>query len=311
MRDFHSFFATTIIALACVTSAAADSDNDPRYVRLPVHLRTGIEERKFPRTEVQQDTANFIGLCVLNDDVTAGVLKQSSKLSAENFAKYFASEEFANFSKSRLGKAARIFYPLNVSSIDDGYLKSHKFLPKSIVVFPDSSDSTIGIIYIDANGSAQLRQAGMVEVPTMTQAAMAAATKLSRMHAPMPRPLIHEALSVNATQHDAIRTVGPSANSAHSSISDVYLSDLYRRIKKAWTPPRLGQTFGRAIVHFKINKDGNLSVRDIQVERSSGNTIFDQTTVQAIQNAAPFRPLPEGLPNPFETGVAFDYNDSQ
>jgi TonB family protein len=84
-----------------------------------------------------------------------------------------------------------------------------------------------------------------------------------------------------------------------------YMQDLQRRIKKAWFPPR-GQESRRVTVVFKIHSGGELS--HLRLERSSGNASADQAALRAVENAAPFRPLPQGAPPDVDIQFTFDYN---
>jgi len=99
-----------MIALTCCTVASVESKEDPTYIQMPIRIQNKIEEHSFRRTNIQEDAVNFIGLCVDNDDVNARVIKQFGELSAENYAKYFVTEEFFEFAKSKLGSVPRIVY---------------------------------------------------------------------------------------------------------------------------------------------------------------------------------------------------------
>lgn len=85
----------------------------------------------------------------------------------------------------------------------------------------------------------------------------------------------------------------------------LYLKDLNRRIKRAWFPPRK-QEMLVVIVEFSIGTDGRLS--DLRVVRSSGSVPADQAALAAVENAAPFRPLPAFTPSWIKVRFIFDYN---
>ncbi|MBI5885150.1 MAG: cell envelope integrity protein TolA [Deltaproteobacteria bacterium] len=51
------------------------------------------------------------------------------------------------------------------------------------------------------------------------------------------------------------------------------------------------------IVSVKIFKDGRLISSEI--EKSSGNALFDESLLSAIKKASPFAPLPQGFPNDY------------
>ena len=84
-----------------------------------------------------------------------------------------------------------------------------------------------------------------------------------------------------------------------------YLADLQRRIKRAWFPPK-GYESKRVVVVFKVNKDGALS--NLRLDHASGAAIADQAALKAVENAAPFRPLPRGASADVDIPFTFDYN---
>ncbi|MBI3292549.1 MAG: TonB C-terminal domain-containing protein [Elusimicrobia bacterium] len=60
-----------------------------------------------------------------------------------------------------------------------------------------------------------------------------------------------------------------------------------------WVPPGSQQN---CLVTFVIQRSG--AVTAIELERTSGDPLFDQGALRAIQTAAPFPPLPEGFQDP-------------
>jgi TonB family protein len=84
-----------------------------------------------------------------------------------------------------------------------------------------------------------------------------------------------------------------------------YMADLQRRIKRAWFPPK-GDESKRVVVVFKIHKGGDLS--HLRLEHSSGLALADQAALKAVENAAPFRPLPAGASDDVDIQFTFDYN---
>src|SRR5262249_7067169 len=84
-----------------------------------------------------------------------------------------------------------------------------------------------------------------------------------------------------------------------------YMADLQRRIKRAWFPPK-GTESRRVMVVFKVHRGGELS--HLRLERSAGIAIADQAALKAVENAAPFRPLPAGAPDDVDIQFTFDYN---
>lgn len=85
-----------------------------------------------------------------------------------------------------------------------------------------------------------------------------------------------------------------------------YMNELQRQIKSNWKPP-YGTKTKRAVLLFKIAKDGKLLSCDI--ENSSGNQKFDNAAINAVKRTAPFRPLPnEYNENSVDINFTFDYN---
>jgi TonB family protein len=68
-----------------------------------------------------------------------------------------------------------------------------------------------------------------------------------------------------------------------------YLDRLLSLIDANWVRPSMGSGV-RAIVSFRIQRDGSLA--DLRVSESSGYNSFDLAALRAVQNAAPFPPLP-------------------
>lgn len=68
-----------------------------------------------------------------------------------------------------------------------------------------------------------------------------------------------------------------------------YLDRLLSLIDAQWQRPAMGSGV-KAVIFFRIGRDGSMS--DLQVEQSSGYNSFDLAALRAVQNAAPFPPLP-------------------
>jgi TonB family protein len=84
-----------------------------------------------------------------------------------------------------------------------------------------------------------------------------------------------------------------------------YMADLQRRIKKHWFPPK-GNESKKVVVVFKVHSGGELSA--LRLDRSSGVAIADNAALKAVEDAAPFRPLPAGAPDSVDIQFTFDYN---
>jgi protein TonB len=84
-----------------------------------------------------------------------------------------------------------------------------------------------------------------------------------------------------------------------------YMSELQRRIKETWHPPR-GNESKRVVVAFEISKQGKLI--QASVSHSSGEPLADQAALLAIQQTFPFKPLPgEYRDESIDIEFTFDY----
>jgi TonB family protein len=71
-----------------------------------------------------------------------------------------------------------------------------------------------------------------------------------------------------------------------------YLEDLTKQVREHWVLPQwLSDANLKAQVIVAVNESGNLVRREIYV--SSGNTVFDQSCLAAVAEAAPFPPPPD------------------
>ena len=70
---------------------------------------------------------------------------------------------------------------------------------------------------------------------------------------------------------------------------DYYIAQLLSSIDHNWTRPPVGNGV-RAVVSFRIQRDG--SIAELAVRESSSFDNFDLAALRAVQNAAPFPPLP-------------------
>jgi TonB family protein len=74
-----------------------------------------------------------------------------------------------------------------------------------------------------------------------------------------------------------------------------YLKNIENKISGQWSPPPvlLQEEIVGAIVQFNVTRRG--SIESVEIEKSSGNSQFDQAALRAVYNANPLPPLPEGL----------------
>ncbi len=77
-----------------------------------------------------------------------------------------------------------------------------------------------------------------------------------------------------------------------------YISQVRMALWSQWSS-RMPGGGGSCVVEFSILPDGRIT--DLRTEESSGDSGFDLTALGAIQDAAPFPPLPTGYKKPFLT----------
>ncbi|MDD2804180.1 MAG: TonB family protein [Elusimicrobiales bacterium] len=70
-----------------------------------------------------------------------------------------------------------------------------------------------------------------------------------------------------------------------------YITQVREALWNAWTERMPSAGSLRCTVKFTISRDG--SVRNVGVEKSAGNRLFDNAAESAVQAAAPFAPLPD------------------
>lgn len=92
---------------------------------------------------------------------------------------------------------------------------------------------------------------------------------------------------------------------ADADYSD-YMQEVQLRIKRNWQPPHLKNT-GRAVVIFKVKKNGEIT--DAKIQQSSSSAEMDRSALDAVNTIGPLPALPssadaEGVSIQF----TFDYN---
>lgn len=103
---------------------------------------------------------------------------------------------------------------------------------------------------------------------------------------------------------------GGGGNAGIDSVSDFDISPygnyVQKKIRMTWDPPK-GTETKMAVVLFRLGKDGRLM--SINVRKSSGLPNFDKAAVDAIELAAPFKPLPVRFTKPY-LDVDFRFTDT-
>ncbi|MBE9047311.1 TonB C-terminal domain-containing protein [Pleurocapsales cyanobacterium LEGE 10410] len=88
---------------------------------------------------------------------------------------------------------------------------------------------------------------------------------------------------LNPSQLDALKDIDLGA----------YFAEVKRRVKRNWSPSYRAEEY-TTFLTFNIQKNGQIT--GLRVTQSSGSEQVDRETIEAIQNSAPFAPLPGNFP---------------
>jgi len=83
-----------------------------------------------------------------------------------------------------------------------------------------------------------------------------------------------------------------------------YMASLEQAIKQSWTAPKEAESKQVTIV-FKVARNG--SVLKVQLKNPSGVAAVDQSALDAVAKASPFKPFPDGAPGDLDVEFTFDY----
>jgi TonB family protein len=73
-----------------------------------------------------------------------------------------------------------------------------------------------------------------------------------------------------------------------------YLLDIWEKIKSAWNVPGMAQKKDlETVVMVKIRKDGRIV--DINIEKRSGNRVYDESVLRVLRAVEPLPPIPSSL----------------
>jgi len=133
------------------------------------------------------------------------------------------------------------------------------------------------------------------------------ATKPSTKPAPEPAPAADQLVrregsasgSSTGTAALGARVGFDNPNFKHS----YFVDRLVAMLSSQWQRPSLGGEL-LALVHFTIHRDG--AVSDIRIVESSGYSSYDLAALRAVQQAAPFPPLPQSY-NQGSLGVTVEF----
>lgn len=83
-----------------------------------------------------------------------------------------------------------------------------------------------------------------------------------------------------------------------------YVNQIRKKIVENWMWSHNYPGELKTVVYFRILRDGN--VEDLKIKESSGNKIYDNLCIRAVELAKPFPPLPAGF-NEDYLGVFFEF----
>jgi colicin import membrane protein len=120
---------------------------------------------------------------------------------------------------------------------------------------------------------------------------------------------------VTISSRGAVESHEPSSGGASTDVMTIkhklYYNLIWKKIRSGWVLPDAalaGQKNLEAIIGIRISPNGQ--IEDIQFEKKSGNPIFDESALRAIQKANPLPPLPPGFEGErFDVGVRFTPSD--
>ncbi len=85
-----------------------------------------------------------------------------------------------------------------------------------------------------------------------------------------------------------------------------YMSNVRSNIQKSWNPPDFMEK-GHVTLMFKVDRRGE--IMETNIVESSGNSVYDESTLDAIKKAAPFGKFPHNAPKDFIT-VKYSFDTS-
>jgi colicin import membrane protein len=113
------------------------------------------------------------------------------------------------------------------------------------------------------------------------------------------RARVEELAEAKAAVTVTAKAVGEAGQPAEGSIVGDYVQNVRSLIEQEWILAGTGREGLYAIITVRVMKNGTLKVTDM--ERSSGDAIFDRSALRAISKASPVPPPPYEM----ELGVRF------
>jgi TonB family protein len=120
---------------------------------------------------------------------------------------------------------------------------------------------------------------------------------------------------VTISSKGAVESSEPASGGASTDVMTIkhkiYYNLIWKRIRSVWVLPDAalaGQKNLETIIGIRITPNGQ--IEDVQFEKKSGNPLFDESALRAIQKSNPLPPLPPGFEGErFDVGVRFTPSD--
>ncbi len=118
-------------------------------------------------------------------------------------------------------------------------------------------------------------------------------------------PIVQPKVSSSYGLKPALDYASLAASSAELTEADfdVYISDVKRRVRRAWFPPK-DETASAVVIVFTTYRDGHIDAP--HVVKSSGSELVDSVAIKAIVLASPFGLLPLGSPESIAVELKLD-----
>lgn len=120
-----------------------------------------------------------------------------------------------------------------------------------------------------------------------------------------PAPKTRPAKRPNANRPVPNSQQSPSVDARQDVLLSGYLNMLRREVDQQWLAKEPDATY-RVMVAFSVSREGEVTA--LRILRSSGSSLRDQAALKAVQQAAPFAPLPARY-RPSRVDVEFGFNN--
>ncbi len=108
----------------------------------------------------------------------------------------------------------------------------------------------------------------------------------------------------NLENNSSQQAYNPALDAQQSIDMRKYFSEIQRRVKRNWNPKHALKEY-TTVLTFSIQRNGQITL--LAVRRTSGSQEVDREALEAVQDSAPFDPLPANFPLD-EINVEFNFN---